>query len=142
MLDLIMFNILINLMKILLIFLLNIVLASTYRDEKIITAQQVERISTDKTLRLIDVHHHGILVKTSLGNNYLIHNVPNTGIVVTKTPLSENWSVKKNILVKGHKTIGGAMASNFGFTNVGIVNYLTSMTCIGTAKKVGHYLEN
>lgn len=116
--------------------------SGAYRNEKIISAQEVKRDSTNKILHTSGIEHYGILVKTDLGNTYLLHSMPETGIVVTVVPLSRKWHVIKNIKISGHKTIGGAMAYAGGFTNIGIINYITGGTCIGTKNKLHGYLQN
>ena len=129
-------------MKSLYFILCLVAIVSCYRQEQIISAEEVRRDSINKILHSVEIGHYGVLVKTNLGNTYLIHNMPNTGVVVTQAPMSNKWIVLKNISINGHKTIGSAMEYASGFTDVAVINYLTNGTCIGTKNKINGYLKN
>jgi hypothetical protein len=122
------------------LFLLFVLYVSAYREERIISAQYVTRKSTSKMLTCAGIDHHGIKVVTDIGNTYLIHNVPSTGTVVTDTRMSSEWKIRENIPVRGYKTIGNALKAGSGKTNIGVVNYLTGGTCIGSAINIKKYL--
>lgn len=107
-----------------------------YRNEIINSAQYVTRPVDNRPY-----DHHGVQVQTNLGNDYLIHNMPKTGVVVTDAShMSSNWNVKNEINVNGIKTIGETLDKGSGIGN-GLLNYVTSPTCIGTANRVESYLE-
>jgi len=121
---------------VLILFVVNLVLAwgKSFREEIIVSAQYVTRPTN------LFVTHHGIKVVTAEGNTYLIHSVPNTGLVVTDAPMSIRWDIKETLKVKGTKTIDGALGSTSAITNVPVINYLTGGTCIKAAKDIKFYL--
>ena len=124
-----------------LFFIIFITLVDSYRQEIITSAVYVTRPCEVQFIKKYNIYlHHDLLVKTSFGNTYLLHSTPTTGIVVTSTPLSHRWTIKKNITVVNKKTIGGAIQS-VGFKN-GFTNYVTGGTCIGSTNKMIRYLNN
>ena len=123
----------------LLLVLLTVISAQSYRDEVIITAKHVTRTSTNTILEKTNINHQGVLVYTNKKNIYLIHSMPDTGIVVTKVNKLANWKVMKNLKINDKKTIKGALKST-GYGN-GISNYISGGTCIGAVKNIKKYLS-
>ena len=123
-----------------LLFLFFIIAASaSYRDEVILSATVVKRTINNNYLQ--NIYHYGVLIQTD-NNEYLIHNTPLTGVIITETQLSNKWRIVENIDINGYKTIGGALEYAKGFTDNTIINYLTSGTCIGTKNKLIGYLTD
>lgn len=129
-------------MKLTILFLIIfITLVESYRQEIITSAVYVTRPCEVEFIKKYDIYlHHGLLVTTFSHKTFLLHSTPTTGIVVTSTPLSYKWTIKKNITVVNKKTIGGAI-KNVGFKN-GFTNYITGGTCIGSTNKMIRYLNS
>lgn len=116
---------------------------SAWSNEKIIRASYVTRDKQGKFMQYSPIDHHGILIHTSNGNSYLLHNTPKTGPVVTDAKhMSKSWHKLHDINVFGDKTIGGALESA-GSNILGgeRCGYVEGGTCIGTAQRVEKYLK-
>ncbi|EFA80085.1 hypothetical protein PPL_06907 [Heterostelium album PN500] len=104
----------------------------SYKNEIVTSANYVTR-PKEGSFHLAD--HHGVTVKTNQGNEYLIHSTPGSGVVVTDTKhMSKNWNVDHSIPVKGEKTVHDIHKSSSGRTTNPLINYMSSGTCINTAK--------
>lgn len=116
----------------------------TWSTEQISSAQYVTRDKQGSIMKNSPIDHHGIKFTTTQGNNYLLHNTPGTGPVVTDAShMSSNWHTIHDIDVSGGKTVGGALGSA-GFDLLGRerCSYIRGGTCIGTAQRVEKYLKN
>lgn len=116
---------------------------SEWGREKIISAEHVGRPMEGNILKNFPIDHHGILLHTSNGNDWLLHNTPDSGVVITDAGhMSSKWDARYSIDVTGDKTVSEALrsagSSSFGENRCG---YEKGGTCIGTAKKVEKYLR-
>ncbi|EGG24590.1 hypothetical protein DFA_02833 [Cavenderia fasciculata] len=112
----------------------------SYKTEQVVSASYVTR-PKEGFMHIAD--HHGVVVKTNQGNNYLIHSVPSSGVVVTDAKyMTGNWRVDHPINVRGAKTVHGAHPSASGRSLNPMVNYVTSGSCIMSAKNAENYLLN
>ncbi len=78
----------------------------SYRKERVVAASYHTRPLTG-TLGNTGITHDGVVVKTSAGNSYLIHQ-PSHGQCTTVTSasnMSKNWSKSHDIPVNGNKTV-------------------------------------
>lgn len=121
---------------------------SSYRNEKIVTAQQISRplemkYVPKKVIKILDangINHRATKVTTDKHNTYIISNNPENGIHVTDSKLSNKWKTVKTLNVNNDKTIGHVMKKANGVGN-GMTSYITSKTCIGTANSVENVLK-
>lgn len=112
-------------------------------NEKIISATHVTRPLQGNIKNFIPADHHGIVLHTSNGNKWLLHNTPKSGVVITDAKhMSSKWAIHANISVKGHKTVSKALksAGSASFRKVKC-GYWKGKTCIGTAKSVEEFLQ-
>lgn len=96
-----------------------------------------------KVLDDIGVSHHGVKLQTDQGNTYIIQSdvVTGTGIAGDEEVLNPKWRKINNIKVSGTKTLADTLKNGSGLTDIGVVNYATGGTCIGTATKVEKFLQ-
>lgn len=114
-----------------------------WSNERIIRAEHAQRPLEGNLRNIIPVDHHGIVLHTSFGNSYLLHNTPNSGVVITDAiHMSNNWNINHDIPINNQKTVGEALhsagSSSFGQEKCG---YIKGGTCIGTANSVEDYLK-
>eukprot|EP00056_Hartaetosiga_gracilis_P016126 m.3963 g.3963 ORF g.3963 m.3963 type:complete len:115 (-) comp3779_c0_seq1:397-741(-) len=88
--------------------------------------------------------HWGVVVKNRDGD-WLIHNTPASGVVVTPARyMSSKWSKQNDIPVVGKKNIRGCLRSTNGAASTYVTNtvtrYIMGATCIGTFQAVVRYL--
>ena len=114
---------------------------SGFRGEKVVSAKLLERPKEGCSKILEVANHEGVQVTTDKGNKYLIHSTPKSGTVVTDCKLSKNWTVKGDIPVQGTKTVGEVFNQASGRTNNKLTNYVTSGTCINTARNAEKALK-
>ena len=87
------------------------------------------------------VNHHGIKLTTKEGNQWLLHNTPGTGVVVTDAKhMSNLWRVTENINIGSGKTVGNTQWYSTSHIPSGR-RYWSSGTCIGTANRGRRYLR-
>ena len=117
--------------------------SNNWREKTIKEAKVVSRpldIPGGKTIsEITPIKHQGVKITTQDGEQYLIHSVPTKGVVTTQAPMSKKWTVDKNIKLDGEKTVGEAMRKA-GVGN-GIINYISSPTCIGARNNIQEFLE-
>lgn len=121
---------------VILVILLSLAYArsSQWRSERVISAEHYVR-PKQGNMRYAPFNHHGIKMGTDKGNDYLIHNMPKTGPVVTDAKhMSADWRKRKDIKVTGHKTVGEVLGSAG-------TSYIGGGTCIGTACAVKNHLK-
>lgn len=111
--------------------------------EYVIRAQRVERPLQGDIMKHLPINHHGTVLYTSDGNSYLLHNTPDSGVVITDTKyMKKHWKLVHDIPVIGEKTVGDTLGSvgtsSFGQERCG---YIKGGTCIGTANNVEKYLQ-
>ena len=111
----------------------------SWATERIESAEYVTRNKQGSIMQHSPIDHHGIKLITLEGNEYLLHNTPNTGPVVTDANhMSSKWSNIKSIPVSGEKTVGDALGSaGLDMSD----SYIGGGTCIGTACRVEKYLK-
>jgi len=79
--------------------------------------------------------HHGVVMTTNEGNQFLVHSGPDYGSVVTPASnMSDKWVKGESITIKGTKTVQDAYNGASGRTNNKLTQYITGGTCIGGAK--------
>lgn len=111
--------------------------------EKIVRAEYATRPLQGAILEHVPFDHHGIVLHTSDGNKWLLHNTPDSGVVVTDAKhMSNKWNIVTDIHVNGDKTIAqtlrSAGSSSFHSERCG---YWKGGWCYGTAKSVEKYLQ-
>lgn len=117
-------------------------MASDYRFSKITAAS----VWTRPKLSGPDVAGHwGVVVDIEGCGKYLIHNTPDTGVVVTDAAhMSSNWKKVADVPVKGTKTVRDALRASGGaastYVSSALARYVMGDTCVGTAAKVAEYL--
>jgi hypothetical protein len=112
-----------------------------FRNEKVISAQHVTRPLTIRGPLKYVANHHGTRMQTKEGGDWLLHNMPETGPVVTDAKhMSDKWTVKKDINVVPGKTVGDALKSGKSRISYG-TGYMASDTCIGTACRSRRFLN-
>src|SRR5437899_2425211 len=79
-------------------------------------------------------NHHGVVMNTKEGNSYLVHSTLKGTVVTPASNMSKNWVKTHDIPVNGTKTVGTVFNQASGRTLNPTVNYVTSGTCIKTAK--------
>lgn len=108
--------------------------AGGWRDEHVVSASYHTRpLASGSSSGYGD--HHGVVVRTAEGNNYLIHH-PGPGGRTTVTDashMSTKWTKDHDIAVGGSKTVQEVFNGAGGRTNNFAVNYATAGTCIGAA---------
>lgn len=114
-----------------------------WRNEKITSAQHVTRPMEGDILKHLPVDHHGIVLNTDADHTWLLHNTPDSGVVVTDARhMSNNWKIKTDIKINGDKTVSEALrsagSSSFGKEHC---RYIKGGTCIGTANSVEEFLK-
>lgn len=111
-----------------------------FRNEEVISAQHVTRpLIGGGPLKYV-AKHHGTRMQTKEGGNWLLHNMPETGPVVTDAKhMSDKWTVK-DVNVAPGKTVGDALKSGKSRIPLG-TGYMASDTCIGTACRSRGYLK-
>lgn len=135
-------------LRILLWCLFAAAVSMAWRQERIQRAHTVQRPIDHKwgnTLNKVGINHRGVVVETTGGNKYLIHNTPKTGVVATGAEhMSSKWKNTGEIHMGSHgHTVGQVIsdAAGLGKTSSPQVNYLASGTCIGAAKNAATSLE-
>jgi len=112
--------------------------------ESILHAEYATRPLEGVFMKHMPANHHGIVLHTSEGNTYLLHNTFESGVVVTDAShMSDRWHIEYDIPIAGKKTIGEALNSA-GSNSLGGVRcgYAKGKTCIGTAGNVEDFLRD
>ena len=113
-----------------------------FQNDKVVRAEKYERPMQGRLGAVFD--HVGVVVHTDKGQSFLIHNTPESGVVATPAEnMSSKWDETRDIEVRGHKTVGGAIKAG-GYTSGSckLDEYVDSGLCIGTVKDIIKYLEN
>lgn len=87
--------------------------------------------------------HHGIRLRTTKGNIWLLDSTPTTGtVVVSAATMTNNWTLKETFSCRG-RTVGQIFEQvNGHLTTSPFDNYLSSGTCIKVAKKAMEFCKN
>ena len=120
----------------LLLLLIGNVAAKNWRDERVISAQRVERPNTSGGVSPDLYHHEGIKVKFESGREMLLHNDKKAGVVATDASgLSSKWTGRD--IPVNHKTTGqnlmNVMSSSRSTKVAGPTGWVASGTCMGSA---------
>ena len=94
------------------------------------------------------IGHWGVVVRVKGGHgSFLIHNVPDKGVVVTSTKnMGPKWTKKKDIPINRKANIRQCLQVTSGastnYISNGTVRYIVGLTCLGSTAAIADFLEN